>query len=108
MPGKSQEFLGEKLCQSVGILPEFPLVQFYGAGTVWSVLPLLSHIYSNKNQLAVKITRRSLSFGCICINSSTYYFVNIGLSLADKNPASTASSNIGDEIIDNMFIQDVI
>ena len=25
------------------------------------------------NQLAVKITRRSLSFGCICINSSTYF-----------------------------------
>ena len=26
------------------------------------------------NQLAVKITRRSLSFGCICINSSTCRF----------------------------------
>ena len=27
------------------------------------------------NQLAVKITRRSLSFGCICINSSTCTFL---------------------------------
>ena len=43
--GNSQ---GEKMCQSVGILLEFPLVQFYGAGTVWSVLQLVSHIYSNK------------------------------------------------------------
>ena len=43
--GNSQ---GEKMCQSVGILSEFPLVQFYGAGTVWSVLQLVSHIHSNK------------------------------------------------------------
>ena len=28
------------------------------------------------NQLAVKITRRSLSFGCICINSSTCIIYN--------------------------------
>ena len=27
------------------------------------------------NQLAVKITRRSLSFGCICINSSTCFLM---------------------------------
>ena len=27
------------------------------------------------NQLAVKITRRSLSFGCICINSSTCWYL---------------------------------
>ena len=48
MPGTSQGILSEKMCQSVGILLAFPLVQLYGAGTVWSVLHLVSHIYSNK------------------------------------------------------------
>ena len=44
----AREFPGKKLCQSVGTLLEFPLVQFYGAWTVWSVLQLVSHIYNNK------------------------------------------------------------
>ena len=44
----TREFSGKKMCQSVGILLEFTLVQFYGAGMVWSVLQLVSHIYSNK------------------------------------------------------------
>ena len=33
------------------------------------------------NQLAVKITRRSLSFGCICINSSTCWTLTLDVSL---------------------------
>ena len=32
--GNPREFSGKKLCQSVGILLAFPLVQFYGAGKV--------------------------------------------------------------------------
>ena len=47
MPGKYQGIIREKLCQSVGTLLAFPLVQFYGAGTVWSLLQV-SHIYVNK------------------------------------------------------------
>ena len=36
------------MCQSVGNLSAFPLVQFYGSGTVLSLLQLESHIYVNK------------------------------------------------------------
>ena len=46
--GNLREFSGTKLCQSVGTLLVFHLVQFYVAGTVWSLLKLVSHIYSNK------------------------------------------------------------
>ena len=46
--GNIREFSGEKMCQSVGNLSAFPLVQFYGAGTVLSLLQLESHIYVNK------------------------------------------------------------
>ena len=44
--GNFREFSGKKSCQSSGILLALPLVQLYGAGTVWSVLQLVSHIYS--------------------------------------------------------------
>ena len=46
-----REILGNsqgKMFQSVGAILASPLVQFHGAVTVWSVLQLVSHIYSIK------------------------------------------------------------
>ena len=47
IPGKYQRIIRKKLCQSVGTLLAFSLEQFYSAGTVWSLLQLVSHIYGN-------------------------------------------------------------
>ena len=54
------------LTQMVKQLPDlaFFLIEFYGTGKVWSMLQLVSCIYS------IKPTWQGLSFGCICINSS--------------------------------------
>ena len=45
--GNSQGKIVPECGNVVRILLEFPLAQFYSAGTVWSVLQLVSHIYSN-------------------------------------------------------------
>ena len=47
------------------------LQQLWQTVLVWNLYPILVLL----NQLAVKITRPSLSFGCICINSSTCILV---------------------------------
>ena len=41
---------------------------------VWNLYP----IFILLNQLVLKMTRPSLSFWCICINSSTCIFINVG------------------------------
>ena len=51
---------GKKMCQSMGSQLAFPLVQFYGTGTVWSVLQSESHIYSNKTTCCQNNPAKSL------------------------------------------------
>ena len=48
------------MCQSAGTLLAFPLVRFYGARTVWSVLQLLSHIYSMQSTCCQNNPAKSL------------------------------------------------